>query len=154
MRKERIIKLNLSDGDWCDLVKLAGMHNLTADKLLENFVNDLVYGDHTNGSDERMYAEMWFKRCWFGMFPEETLLRHLLTGNCDVEDFLDAWDEKVYAEAHPEEYENERADLMEGDLLWFEEDVESFLYDWNPDDGVNMDEEIARCRKYLEEYNK
>ena len=31
-------------------------------------------GTYSNGSDERMYAEQWFERCWFGMFPEHTLL--------------------------------------------------------------------------------
>ena len=38
----------------------------------------VVFDTYSNGSDERDYADQWFERCWFGMFPEPTLLNHLL----------------------------------------------------------------------------
>ena len=36
-------------------------------ELLENFINDLIIGERSNGSDERMYAEQWFQRYWFSI---------------------------------------------------------------------------------------
>lgn len=52
----------------------AGEYGLTIGELIENFVGDLVDGTYSNGS-ERMYAQQWFERCWFGMFPEPSLLQ-------------------------------------------------------------------------------
>ena len=54
-------------------------------------------GTYSNGSDERDYADQWFERCWFGMFPEPTLLKmcirdrlnHLLNLGYEPEHYLD-----------------------------------------------------------------
>ena len=75
---ERTITVKLSDADCDRLAKKCGEHGLTIGELIENFVGDLVSGTYSNGSDERDYADQWFERCWFGMFPEKTLLNHLL----------------------------------------------------------------------------
>ena len=37
-----------------------------------------------------MYAQQWFERCWFGMFPEPSLLNHLLSEGHEPQHFLDA----------------------------------------------------------------
>ena len=76
--RERKITVNLSDADCDRLARKCGEHGLTIGELIENFVGDLVGGTYSNGSDERDYADQWFERCWFGMFPEPTLLNHLL----------------------------------------------------------------------------
>lgn len=78
MVRPREIKLNLSDADCERLAEMAGKGGLTVAELLENFIGDLVDGTHSNGSDEQMYAEQWYDRCWFGMFPEKTFLFYLL----------------------------------------------------------------------------
>lgn len=87
--KERTITLNLSDADCDRLARKCGKSGLTIGKLLENFVGDLVDGTYSNGSDERDYADQWFERCWFGMFPEPTLLNHLLNLGYEPEHYLD-----------------------------------------------------------------
>lgn len=87
--KERKITVKLSDADCDRLARKCGEHGLTIGELIENFVGDLVGGTYSNGSDERMYADQWFERCWFGMFPEPTLLHHLLCRGYDPEDYLD-----------------------------------------------------------------
>jgi len=69
--KERKITLKLSDADCDRLARKCGEHGLTIGELIENFVGDLVGGTYSNGSDERDYADQWFERCWFGMFPME-----------------------------------------------------------------------------------
>ena len=76
--RERKITVKLSDADCDRLARKCGVHGLTIGELIANFVGDLVGGTYSNGSDERDYADQWFERCWFGMFPEPTLLNHLL----------------------------------------------------------------------------
>lgn len=82
--RERKITVKLSDADCDRLARKCGEHGLTIGELIENFVGDLVGGTYSNGSDERDYADQWFERCWFGMFPEPTLLNHLSNGLCKV----------------------------------------------------------------------
>lgn len=48
-------------------------------------------GTYSNGSDERMYAEQWFERCWFGMFPDFTFLKYLIEWGF-IEDALETWE--------------------------------------------------------------
>ena len=88
--RERKITVKLSDADCDRLVKKCGEYGLTIGELIENFVGDLVDGTYSNGSDERMYAQQWFERCWFGMFPEPSLLNHLLSEGHEPQHFLDA----------------------------------------------------------------
>lgn len=149
--KERTVKLKLSDADCDRLLKKAGEHGLTVAELLQNFIGDLVDGTYTNGSDERMYAQDWFGRCGFGMFPEHTLLRYLLQNDYDVDDFVTAWDEQENYQEHPEEYAEEKADLDEGEKLWFEEDLEEMLDGWEIEKGREMSKEVEHCREYLSE---
>jgi hypothetical protein len=87
--RERKITVKLSDADCDRLARKCGEHGLTIGELIENFVGDLVGGTYSNGSDERDYADQWFERCWFGMFPEPTLLNHLLNLGYEPEHYLD-----------------------------------------------------------------
>ena len=86
--RERKITVKLSDADCDRLARKCGEHGLTIGELIENFVGDLVGGTYSNGSDERDYADQWFERCWFGMFPEPTLLNHLLHLGYEPEHYL------------------------------------------------------------------
>ena len=149
--KERTIKLKLSDADCDRLLKKVGEHGLTVAELIENFIGDLVDGTYTNGSDERMFAQDWFDRCYFGMFPEDTLLRHLLRYDYDVDDFLTAWDEREHYQEHPEEYTEEKEDLEEDEELWFEEDLAEMLDGWEIEEGQEMSKEIEHCREFLKD---
>ena len=76
--RSRTIEVKLSDADVKRISEKAAAHGLTVGELIENFIGDLVCGTYSNGSDERMYAEQWFERCWFGMFPDLTFLRYLI----------------------------------------------------------------------------
>lgn len=64
--------------DMKDLAEKAGKCGLSVGSLLGNFINDLVCGAATNGSDERMYACQWFERCGFSMFSDNTFLCYLI----------------------------------------------------------------------------
>lgn len=82
-KKNRIynIPIELSKTDLRMLYNKAGAAGLTVGELLENFINDLIGGERTNGSDERMYAEQWFERCWFNIdYGTSSFLSYL----CDM----------------------------------------------------------------------
>lgn len=133
--KERNIKCKLSDADVDRITKMAGEVGLSVGELLEYFIGDLVGGTYSNGSDERDLVENWFERCWFGMFPENTLLRYFLDEIYqDPYEFLVLLNElrgsihilKGYKE-HPET--DEEIELREGlkdDILCLKESNEEY----------------------------
>lgn len=69
--RSRTIEVKLSDADVKRISEKAAAHGLTVGELIENFIGDLVCGTYSNGSDERMYAEQWFERCWFLFLIDE-----------------------------------------------------------------------------------
>ena len=91
----------------------AGECGLSIGSLLGNFINDLVYGAATNGSDERMYAQQWFDRCGFSMFPEKTFLRYLI-GWGNLEDVLTAWKD---VQGGKEEIKEIKERLVTGEMV-------------------------------------
>lgn len=156
--KERTLKLKLSDADCEKISKQAGKHGLTVAELLENFIGDLVGGTYSNGSDERDYADQWFDRCWFGMFPENTLLHHLLDWGYEPEEYLNALDSLAYAELdkknaeeHPEENDEWELSDLEDEIEELQEEIARYKEDWKPEKEPNMEEEIATIKKWLEE---
>ena len=115
----RTYHLNLSDNDVKRLALKAGECNLNVSELLENFIGDLISGTYSNGSDERMYAEQWYQRCWFAMFSDDTFLKFLLLWG-DLGAYMDLMDElesnkKEMAEmtADAEEYSSEERDELQ-----------------------------------------
>lgn len=156
--KERNITVKLSDADCERLVKKCGEHGLTVGELIANFVGDLVYGTYSNGSDERMYAEQWFERCWFGMFPEKTLLNHLLCWGYDPEDYLDLLDnietaqkDKEYLAEHPEEADEEEIQWLDDDIKDWQDELEGMREDWRPDGEPDMAEQLEIIKKWVKE---
>lgn len=152
--KERTIKLKLSDADCDRILKKAGEHSLTVAELIENFIGDLVDGTYSNGSDERMMAQDWFDRCYFGMFPEDTLLRHLLEEDYNPKDFLIAYTENELYKSDPKKYyedEEISPEEMEEDALWFEDELEVMLEYWKPEENPDMEKEIQKIRDYVDE---
>ena len=155
--RSRTIEVKLSDADVKRISEKAAAHGLTVGELIENFIGDLVCGTYSNGSDERMYAEQWFERCWFGMFPEQTLLNHLLCWGYEPKDYLDTLDnikiaqeDKKYLEEHPEEADEE-VQYIDDDIAGWEEELKGLREDWKPEKEPNMDEEIALIRKWVTE---
>lgn len=78
--------LNLSDHDTEAIARKAGSYNMTVPRLLERFIADLIDGTFTNGSDERMYANQWFERCWFAHESDRNLITFICDHNYDFDD--------------------------------------------------------------------
>jgi len=153
--KERTISIKLSDADCERISNIVGKHGITVSQLFENFIGDLVSGTYSNGSDERYMAEQWFNRCWFGIFPEETLLKYLLEYGINVEDFLDTYEEFENFKSNPQEYVDELEEAKENgeEMLYFEEEYHDYTDEFFDDHkDVDMEKEIELCKKWLADF--
>ena len=153
--KERTITVKLSDEECERLASMSGLSGLTVGELIENFIGDLIGGTHSNGSDERMYANQWYERCGFSFDSEETLLGYLINRGYEPKDYLDmldnietAQEEKKYLEEHPEEA-NEEAQYIDDDIAEWEEKLRDMRKGWKQEEKPNMDTEIELIRKWV-----
>lgn len=163
-RKERVfarekkITVKLSDAESDRLAIKCGLHGLTIEEMIENFIGDLVGGTYSNGNDESDAIDQWIERCWFGGISN-TLLSHFICSGYDPEEYLDAMgrietaiDDKAYLEEHPEEA-NEEAAWIDDDIECDEEFLEEMREGWEPEKEPNMEEEIERIKKWASERN-
>ncbi len=102
----------------------AGAYGLSIGSLLGSFINDLVDGAATNGSDERMYALKWFDRCF--MFPENTFLHFLLEEDY-LEDVLTAWNDIQDSGEDIKEIEEQ---LATGEMVSHSPEYKGEYYSW------------------------
>lgn len=159
--RQRNITVKLSDTDCQRLVRKCGEHGLTVGELLENFVSDLIGGPGTNGLDERDLANQWFDRCWFGAYPDDTLLRHLLCWGYAPEHYLDVLDNIEEAEEtkkraleQPEIYDPEELSYLDDDIADWQEELADMRVDWKPDKEPDMQEEVDIIKKWVKEKEK
>ncbi len=157
----RNISINLSDADVDRLCNKVGSAGLTVPELLQNFIGDLVNGTYSNGSDERMYANEWFDRCWFGMFPDKTFLRYLIN-NWKLDDVLDLWDDITTAQEELEYANTHKNEMSDDEIAEWKEDLassQSELNDifiefqsWtNEKDIGTLEEEMQKITKWKSE---
>lgn len=156
--KSRKVIINLSDADCDRLTKVCGQHGLTVGELIENFIGDLVGGTHSNGSDERDYADAWLESCF--KYPEETLLKWLIDNlSIDVEEFLDLIDNIEIAKIDLEEYEKdpsgwdeEAIEFLKIDLEEWEEelaDYKSLYMEESPE--ADWENEIEKVKNWFDQ---
>lgn len=127
---QRNVVLKLTDDDSEAICRKAAMVGLTVSELLENFIADLVGSDtRSNGSDERMYADQWFDRCWFSFEPEQTFLRHLNEWGSiySVDEVIEMWNdlqdlrEEEELEECDEEWKAELSEELNGIFREYQE---------------------------------
>ena len=118
---ERSLKRNISIKLYQDEVEKlcmkSGVVGLSISELFENFVADLICGTHTNGSDERMYIEQWFERCYFSIMPEKTFLSYLLEMQ-EVDSVLECWEilQELKGMDEPDSYDKEELEIQQNTL--------------------------------------
>ena len=66
--KKRRFTVELTDSTFEAFKEMLERDNTTPSEVLEGFINDLVCGSHTRGSNERMYAQQYYDRCGYGYF--------------------------------------------------------------------------------------
>ena len=87
--RERKITVKLSDADCDRLARKCGKHGLTIGELIENFVGDLVGGTYSMEVMKEIMLTSGSSVVGSGMFPEPTLLNHLLNLGYEPEHYLD-----------------------------------------------------------------
>ncbi len=158
--RKKTINIKLSEADCERIYKLCGIHNIKVSELLESFIGDLIGGTYTNGSDERDYAQRYFERCGFGMFPEATLLNWLLNMGYDVyDDFLEVIDdiESGYAELEdyrkdPSVFDEEEIDFLRTDIEDWKNQIAELKADFlknNP--KANWEKEVEKVNEWWKE---
>jgi len=127
--KERVFRIRLSDADVERLALKAASGGLLPEELLQNFIGDLVRGTYSNGSDERMYAEQWFDRCWFSSYaPTSSLFQHLARMGC-LEHAIELWEKLRYSKedvVDPELSEEEKEEI-EQDIMEVEKELSEII---------------------------
>lgn len=168
--KPRTIQLNLSDADCERIMKQAGRVGLTVSQLLEKFIGDLVCGTYSNGSDERDKAVEWFERTFYYELhierPNSTLLKYFLSddyGIQEMKNFLDTIgnikrleEEVEWAKDSESGYTAEELECTENELKMERESYDEVIGEWLKLHNFepNMTEEIERCEKWIEAYEK
>lgn len=156
--REKKISVKLSEADCVRLSKLCGEHNITISTLLESFIGDLVCGTYTNGSDERDYARRYFERCWFGMFPEKTLLNFLLGWECDydVECFLDLVEDIQTCREDIESCDDEEElEFLKQELADWEHQLAEIKDSFTKaNEKADWEQEVANVKKWFEEMER
>lgn len=149
MSLQRNITIKLPDDDVDALCKKAGKTELTVSQLIENFISDLIDGSRTNGSDERMYAQQWFERCWFSSLMEETFLCYLIDFD-KIESATGIWDELEYYKNKGEldEYEREEVELLNEEL---EEMFEDYKELYRRPEDATLEEEMKLVTAWCKE---
>lgn len=153
--RERTFKLRLSDADVKRLFEKAGEAGMSVSELLQNFIGDLVDGTYSNGSDERMYADQWFDRCWFSPHGEpHSLLQRLSLYRGDLDETVYLWEEmqSLKEELEDEDLEpEERADI-EQQIVWnkerYDDNIGSFT---DPEEWQKVLAFHAEMKKMLTE---
>jgi hypothetical protein len=143
--RPRKIEIKLSDADVKRVSKKAAKHGLTVEELIENFIGDLVDGTRNNGSDERMYANEWLERCWFGALPENNFLVYLLEYG-KIEFVVKSWQ---YLEYNKENLSDDVLDECQKtiDKYW-----EDYRQRSEEKECGAFDEEMKKVLEYWERY--
>jgi hypothetical protein len=161
--KEKELKINLSDADMLRLWKKAGSVGMTAGELLASFIGDLVDGTYSNGSDERMYAQQWFERCGFGMFPEKTFLRYLIEWNelesvlSDEKNILQMKADLAELETRPDKNSDQQEEIeyLKEEISGWEESIDKVFSDFvewcRGDQHSSYEKEMQKVRAWYNE---
>lgn len=164
--KDRTLIIKLSDADVLRICKKAGAHNITVAEMVESYLQDLVCGTYTNGSDEREFARSYFNRCPYGSYPENTFLHYLIDWG-SLQGYLENLntlqdlqeDIKRYKEiAEPTTDEQEELETLQEDV----EEVKGYIADYYKEyceschDGEPepLKEAQASVLKWYEAYKK
>ena len=156
--KQRTFTVELTDSTMTDFFNKCYQDGTTPAEVLEGFINDLVCGSHTRGSDERMYAEQYYDRCCYGMFAEDTFCRFLLI-DYRMDELREAQDRRQVAaadlacyEEHPEEDpEGKEAGFLREELREAEDEINEIYKDYaeRTTDPEPMDKALQGVCDYL-----
>lgn len=159
--KKRVFTLELLDEEAAAFFEQCYADGTTPDEVLTGFICDLTQVGRTNGSDERDYAQTYYRRCGYGYFyldKRRTFAQWLLYDFTMevVEEYLDdlreAEEDIRYFTEHPEDandydlvYAKEnKAEAEEGIAKHYQE------YARHTDNPETLEEGLKGVREYLD----
>ena len=159
--KKRAFTLELTDEDTAEFIRKCYQDGTTPAEVLEGFINDLIAGSRTRGSDERMYSQQYYERCGYGFFfpGEYRTFTQWILEECRIDGIREALDdvktfeeEIAYLKEHPDECEEGELEDLEAELKGSTEDIERYYQEYTegtrkPD---SLEEGIKGVREYLE----
>lgn len=123
---QRVIIVSLSDEDCDKLFMKLGVRNATVGVLVQNFIRDLVFSDDCNGSDECIFANQWFDRCWMS-YDYNLLMGFLNSNDIDPYDDLICYMESIeHGESKLLDYEVNPRGFDPEEMEYLKEDIK----DW------------------------
>lgn len=145
---QRTISIRLYQDEVEELCRKSGKVGLSIGELFENFVADLIYGTHTNGSDERMYIEQWFDRCYFSIMPEETFLSYLLEMR-EIDSVLECWEilQELKDLEEPDCYDKEELEIQQNTL-------EDYFQEYRTYTRETTEDQLEAAMEKVLEWNK
>lgn len=149
MRKKRTLTIELSDEDMRRLCEKAGSVSMTVGGLLENFIADLIGGEGTNGSDERMYINQWFCRCGFYALWDMSFLAWLIDMEL-LEDAIYEWESIQSINKKGVKDQDDQEELHEH---W--DNLKSWLTEYRDTGGEHSDleREMEKAIEWKQEYD-
>ena len=161
--KKRAFTLELTDKETAAFIEKCFRDGTTPAEVLEGFINDLIAGSRTRGSDERMYAGQYYERCGYGFFfsgEYRTFTQWLLSeyGDYSLKEIIDSLDdvktfeeEIAYLKEHPEECEEGELEDLEAELNGSKEDIEESYREYTKDikSPDTLEDGIKGVREYL-----
>lgn len=78
--RPRPLYVPLSDQTAAAITEKAAYNGTTVSEIVSGFINDLVDGAQTRGSDERLFADQYFERCCYSFDDENTFIKSLIDG--------------------------------------------------------------------------
>lgn len=142
--KKWALTLELTDEDLDRFLEKCFQDSTTPAEVLEGFINDLIDGSRTRGSDERMYAEQYYNRCGYGhFFPGEyrSFSQWLLSEYGE-----DSLIEIIYALDDIKDFEKELENFKENPEEYKDGEIE--------DIKKEMKESKGRVDQYYREYTE
>ena len=162
--RQRNFAVELTDRDAAAFLEMCYRDGTTPAEVLAGFINDLVCGAHTRGSDERMYAQQYFERCCYDLCAPETFLRYLLDSGYlpDIVDCMECRDDAAadlaYYDEHPDDPDG-TADFLQ-DLRDTVQDADAEIqniytaYTEHTKQPEALDAALQGVRDYLTELEK
>lgn len=169
--KKRAFTLELTDEDLTEFITKCYQDGTTPAEVLEGFINDLIEGTRTRGSDERMYAGQYYERCGYGFFfsgEYRTFTQWLLSeyGDYSLKEIIDSLEdiktfeeEIAYLKEHSEECEEGELEDLEAEITESKETIEGYYQEYSqctrkPDsleEGIKNVHEYFAMMKQIEE---
>lgn len=159
--KKRTIAIELTDEDTKAFIEKCFQDGTNPAEVLKCFINDLVGGSQSGGSDERELANKYYDRCGYGyFFPDEhrTFTQWLLsdfsfeTVAGAMEDIKEFETEIAYLKEHPEDTDEGEIEDLEREIADSKEQIEFIFqeYEKSTSKPESLEEGLKGVQKHKE----